>query len=208
MRLLHVGSLNIRDFTGRAVPPYAILSHTWGEEEVSFKDMTKGRALGMKGYDKIKACCRQAQLHCLEYVWIDACCIDKRSSAELSESINSMYRWYKEAQICYAYLEDVTWSFGSQLDDTTVNQGLPDSFLSSRWFSRGWTLQELISPPVLVFYSSEWSEIGSKNTLRNTITKITGIPRDALEGFSGGYSVAQKMSWASKRKTTRVEDEA
>ncbi|KAI0913838.1 HET-domain-containing protein [Ustulina deusta] len=208
MRLLHVDSLLIRDFTGRKVPPYAILSHTWGEEEVSFKDMTKGRAPGLKGYEKIQACCRQAQIDCLEYVWIDTCCIDKRSSAELSEAINSMYCWYTKAQVCYAYLGDVTWPSGSKLDNTTMDQGLPPSFLSSRWFSRGWTLQELIAPPVVIFYSSEWSEIGSRKALRNTLMELTGISYDAFEGFVDRCSVAQKMSWASKRETTRVEDEA
>jgi hypothetical protein len=126
--------------------------------------------------------------------WIDTCCIEKRDSAELSEAINSMYRWYTEAQICYAYLEDVTWPSGSKLDNKTVDQGLPPSFLSSKWFARGWTLQELIAPPAVAFYSSEWSRIGNRETLRSTIVKLTGITDRALDGNLGGISVAQKMS--------------
>ncbi|KAI0418623.1 heterokaryon incompatibility protein-domain-containing protein [Xylaria grammica] len=208
MHLLHVRSLLIRDFTGRRVPPYAIFSHTWGEEEVSFKDMLKGRAPGLKGYEKILGCCKQAQFDGFEYVWIDTCCIDKRSSAELSEAINSMYRWYKEAKICYTYLEDVSWPAGSRLDRARPNEGLPSSFLTSRWFSRGWTLQELIAPRTLVFYSKEWSSIGSRHSLQDTIVKITGISAQAFGCNLDGISVAEKMSWASKRETTRVEDKA
>ncbi|KAJ2975956.1 hypothetical protein NUW58_g8212 [Xylaria curta] len=175
MRLLHADSLIIHDFTGRAVPPYAILSHTWGEGEVSFKDITKDRATGLKG------------------------------SAELSEAINSMYRWYREAQICYAYLEDVTLSPSLKPNDATLEQA---SFSSSRWFSRGWTLQELIAPPVVVFYSNKWTELGNRENLRETISRTTGIDARALDGCLSEFSVAQKMSWASKRKTTRIEDEA
>lgn len=127
--------------------------------------------------------------------WIDTCCIDKRSSAELSEAINSMYRWYSRAEICYAYLADVTWPCGSKLHNkTTVDEGLPSNFLSSRWFSRGWTLQELIAPPALAFYSKEWSRIGNRKTLRDTIAKLTGITARALDGNLDGISVAQKMS--------------
>ncbi|GAW10854.1 hypothetical protein ANO14919_001890 [Xylariales sp. No.14919] len=119
-----------------------------------------------------------------------------------------MYRWYKEAKICYTYLEDVSWPAGSRLDRARPNEGLPSSFLTSRWFSRGWTLQELIAPRTLVFYSKEWSSIGSRHSLQDTIVKITGISAQAFGCNLDGFSVAEKMSWASKRETTRVEDKA
>ncbi|KAI1171565.1 heterokaryon incompatibility protein-domain-containing protein [Nemania sp. FL0916] len=207
MRLLHSKFMILREFTGKNVPPYAILSHTWGEGEISFEDMERGRGLELKDHKIIK-CCEQAQRDYLEYVWIDTCCIDKRSSAELSEAINSMYRWYSRAQVCYAYLEDVAWPAGSMLDHTAVDHGLRPSFKSSRWFSRGWTLQELIAPPAVVFYSTEWSKLGSRESLKDSLAELTGIAPHALDGNFHGFSVAQKMSWASCRETTRVEDEA
>ncbi|KAI0539386.1 hypothetical protein GGR58DRAFT_524670 [Xylaria digitata] len=170
MRLLNVHSYEIREFVGSDVPPYANLSHTWGEGE-----------------------------------WIDTCCIDKRSSSELSEAINSMYRWYKEAGVCYVYLEDVDVSdLGPFSTPNTSSR-----FKSSRWFSRGWTLQELIAPPCVVFYTRAWSRIGTRSALESIIAEITGISINALNGDNlDNFAVAEKMSWASWRTTTRVEDEA
>ncbi|KAL5356352.1 hypothetical protein BJX96DRAFT_171539 [Aspergillus floccosus] len=117
-------------------PPYAILSHTWDEGEVSFQDVGTTWAEGKQGYEKIKQCCSLARAHGIEYVSLDACYIDRTSSAELSEAINSMYRWYQDAEICYAYLADVP---------------PRKSFTESRWFTRGWTLQELIAPSKVIF---------------------------------------------------------
>src|SRR6266487_4505708 len=107
MRLLNTSTLTVHTFFGEAVPDYAILSHTWDSEEVSLQDLQQEGGEEMPGYSKIKSCCRQARLDGWQYAWIDSCCIDKTSSAELSESINSMYQWYKYAQVCYAYLADV-----------------------------------------------------------------------------------------------------
>ena len=123
----------------------------------------------------------------------DLCCIDKTSSAELSEAINSMYRWYQESGVCYAYLADVP----------------PNAFSKSRWFTRGWTLQELIAPSTVIFLDQKWQEIGTKSSLQRVISEITGIPTDILLGGDlEDASIAQRMSWASKRETTRVEDAA
>ncbi|KAI0114015.1 heterokaryon incompatibility protein-domain-containing protein [Nemania sp. FL0031] len=212
MRLLDVDSLAICEFTEDHVPPYAILSHKWGEEEVTFKDMIKGIAKGLKGYQKISECCKLAALDGFEY-WIDTCCIDKRSSAELSEAINSMFRWYQESMVCYAYLEDVRkedgWDSSDDINHGQAEKVPPPTFYSSKWFTRGWTLQELIAPPFVVFYSKEWSCIGTRSTLKRDIIRITGVSADALNGgYPEGFSVAQKMSWASARKTTKREDEA
>lgn len=144
MRLLNVTNLKMREFIGPR-PPYAILSHTWGTEEVSFQDFERGFGKHKFGYKKIVACCRQAVEDELDWVWIDTCCIDKSSSAELSEAINSMFRWYSEAQVCYVYLVDVR-------GDSAGSSKLQNEFRRSRWFTRGWTLQELLAPRKLIFF--------------------------------------------------------
>ncbi|KAJ8131789.1 hypothetical protein O1611_g1838 [Lasiodiplodia mahajangana] len=220
MRLLHAYSLAFREFLGEDVPPYAILSHTWGEEEVTFTDMIENRATGLKGYPKILGCCELAWSEGFEY-WVDTCCIDKRSSAELSEAINSMFRWYQKSAVCYAYLDDYRMeairddgSYGDELSGPKTIRKRPKFHYTTglracRWFTRGWTLQELIAPSFVVFYSGNWSYIGTRNSLKDIITKITGISASALKGgYPKGFSVAEKMSWASERKTTRPEDEA
>jgi hypothetical protein len=133
--------------------------------------------------------------------WIDTCCIDKSSSAELSEAINSMFKWYNDAEVCYAFLSDVN-------ADEDPN-AWPSSFRNSRWFTRGWTLQELIAPGVVYFYGAGWKQIGSRDTLLNLVVEITKIsPAYFTTGDLSQFSAAQKMSWAANRNTTRLEDEA
>lgn len=194
--------LRLMRFHGQ-VPEYVILSHTWGEEEeeVSFQELQNGTGKSKAGYQKIKNCCKQAASDGFRFAWIDTCCIDKTSSAELSEAINSMYQWYKDSRICYAYLEDVDGvQDGAQFLPVL---GMP------KWFTRGWTLQELIAPSVVEFYSKDWTEIGTKLSLAETITSLTGIPPDALQGGNiSRFNFAEKMSWASRRSTTREEDKA
>ncbi|KAI0909260.1 heterokaryon incompatibility protein-domain-containing protein [Ustulina deusta] len=199
MRLINVHTLVISEFHGSRVPRYAILSHTWDEEEVTLQDMREGRAASLKGYRKIKSCCEQAQFDGLPYAWIDTCCIDKGSSAELSEAINSMYRWYENATLCYAYLADV---------EDIQCEGMIN-FKRSRYWTRGWTLQELIAPNILIFFSSGWIRIGTRLDLRQAVAQATYIPKQVLSFRNiSDYSVSQKMSWASRRHTTRIEDEA
>ncbi|KAJ2978056.1 hypothetical protein NUW58_g7615 [Xylaria curta] len=196
MRLLNTQTLDIREFRHDEIPQYAILSHTWDEEEVSLQDMTGTCQVEKRGYQKVKDCCSVAKTHGFEYVWIDTCCIDKTSSAELSEAINSMYRWYEGSEICYAYLADVA-------PGVTVD----DAFRKSRWFTRGWTLQELVAPPIVIFVNNSWEEIGDRSGLQPLISDITGIPGEFLFGEDLALaSVAQRMSWAAKRETTRIED--
>ncbi|KDR71125.1 hypothetical protein GALMADRAFT_806602 [Galerina marginata CBS 339.88] len=200
MRLLDVHSLEFVQFVDEyELPPYTILSHTWGDGEVSFQDLPTPAARSMTGFRKIKKCCKLAIQDGFKYVWIDTCCIDKTSSAELSEAINSMYRWYKSATVCYVYMSDV------KIEDDPSD---PDSpFSKSRWFTRGWTLQELLAPQTVVFHDCNWTEIGTKLSLQMNISRITGIAFEALSRKSTKYfSIAQRMSWAAKRKTTRVED--
>ena len=203
MRLLHATAqpLRFETFYGDA-PPYAILSHTWGreDEEATFQDLKDGTGMDKPGYRKITACCYQAFRDGIDYVWIDSCCIDKTNSVELQEAINSMFNWYKKSTICYAYLSDYdkpagTYGFDEQL------------FRDSKWFTRGWTLQELIAPTKVVFYDRRWVDIGSRIDLGNLISSITRISTKILGGEDLELSsVAQRMSWASMRQTTRAED--
>ncbi|KAG9498022.1 hypothetical protein J7337_010903 [Fusarium musae] len=201
MRLINVENLKLETFIGGHVPPYAILSHRWGndDEEVSFKDMDRGTTnkVGMK---KVKGCCRQAKKDNLKYAWIDTCCIDKESSKELDEAINSMFQWYRRAAICYTYMADVPYE--QDIWEST------SSFSASSWFTRGWTLQELLAPGEIHFFDETWSLIGTKEELASEIEDITGIPRRFLLGWVDFHqaSVAQRMSWASKRTTKRDED--
>jgi hypothetical protein len=200
MRLLHAQKINLTSFEENAIPPYAILSHTWGADEVSFQDIHDLRVASKKaGYKKIEYVCRDALWRDLEYVWIDTCCIDKTSSAELSEAINSMFRWYRNATYCYAYLTDVPcWTENCDYSD----------FSESRWFTRGWTLQELLAPERLYFFSFDGVSFGSKHSLSEQISKITGIGEPFLTGVNtlSQASIAKRMSWASRRNTTRTED--
>ncbi|ROW03566.1 hypothetical protein VSDG_01400 [Cytospora chrysosperma] len=205
MRLLDTTSLKLREFAEDKIPPYAILSHTWGapNEEVSFQDMQLDTTTLEKdrkyGYSKIVKTCRFALKGGLEYAWVDTCCIDKSSSAELTEAINSMFRWYEKAVICYVYLADVK-------PQMHLEQGLK----RCRWITRGWTLQELIAPRECQLFDSEWKYRGRKTELKEMLAKLTGVPASVLakEMSPRDYSVAQRMSWAAMRTTTRTEDVA
>jgi hypothetical protein len=197
MRLLNSATVKLQEFPDDRIPKYAILSHRWQDDEVSFQDMQSDSATEKAGYAKLKMCCRQAAKDQFNYIWVDTCCIDKTSSAELSESINSMYRWYQNAAICYAYLFDV--SSISVSDDT--------NFADSTWFTRGWTLQELIAPSIVEFYNADWQKLGTKHEMMDTISQITKIDVGVLGGVDPEcFSIAKRMSWASRRTTTRVED--
>ena len=194
MRLLHTKNLRVQQFVPNDVPKYAILSHTWGKEEVTLQDIEAPTFTAMKGFSKLQGCCERADKDGYQWVWVDTCCIDKTSSAELSEAINSMYSWYQHSAVCYAYLSDIQ-------DIKALN--------TSRWFSRGWTLQELIAPRHIILFDGQWRNIGTKQTLIEEIMSITGISKNILLGSSPlDCNVAQRMSWAANRQTTRDEDMA
>ncbi|KAG8529070.1 uncharacterized protein KY384_005705 [Bacidia gigantensis] len=198
MRLLRCDTLAFETFEGDNVPRYAILSHTWGDKEILFDNVCQRT---LTGSNKVTSGRDQAVADGLKYFWVDTCCIDKSNSAELSEAINSMFLWYKNAAVCYIYLSDV--SVVDRIDPFGVSR----KFGSSRWWKRGWTLQELIAPSNAIFFTKEWVPIGTKDSLRGRVRRITQIPARALKGENlNAFSVAQKMSWASKRETTRVED--
>ncbi|KAF9059493.1 heterokaryon incompatibility protein-domain-containing protein [Rhodocollybia butyracea] len=179
------------------IPNYVILSHVWGDEEVTFQDIQDPlKRKDMKGWSKVVGACKQARSEDWEYIWIDTCCIDKSSSAELSEAINSMYRYYRKAEVCYAYLTD--------MQNDHLGRSFDLNFRMCRWFTRGWMLQELIAPPTVFFFTNEWMKIGTKASLQETITDITGIPSEVLLSQDGPSecSIAARMSWAAGRETT------
>lgn len=203
MRLIHCASLTLKLFNNEEeLPEYAILSHRWvDDQEVLFKELLKPRNLHLSGWQKIHLCRSQALKDGIEYCWVDTCCIDKTSSAELSEAINSMYRYYSNAKICYAYLIDV---------DSSTQVSLEAQFIQSSWFTRCWTLQELIAPNAVLFYDKNWKSLGTRSHLCEEIAEASGIH---LSVFTSRFepqdwSIAQRMSWASKRTATRVEDVA
>ncbi|KAF5669200.1 het domain-containing protein [Fusarium circinatum] len=205
MRLINIKTLELQEFFNENTPPYAILSHAWGEQEVTFQDWQNRQQVTQKhGYSKILKACKEALNHNLEWLWVDTNCIDKSSSAELSEAINSMFAYYQKSEICFAYLADVpTVSQDSEL--------LYSQIQASRWFTRGWTLQELIAPKHLTFYAADWTEIGNKGgSLVEFIASITKIDMVYLSGRGRIYraSIAHRMSWLAKRTTTRTEDMA
>jgi len=250
MYLINTTTIKVRPFYGK-IPKYVILSHTWGDHEVTFESMQRPseRTKASKGYMKIKRCCAQAKQDGYRWAWVDTGCIDKRSSAELSEAINSMYRYYWEAEKCYVYLTDVGdgnlenvrdgitsfskvpgvgekrgWEYvmyGTDFGDDIIEPSvkLPQSirpereifqFLNSRWFKRGWTLQELLAPATIEFYDQEWNMIGTKFSLVDFIQAAAEVQvqyildRNAIRGASIGL----RLSWASQRETTRDEDQA
>ncbi|KAH7174233.1 heterokaryon incompatibility [Fusarium flagelliforme] len=174
-------------------------------EEVTFRDLMDGKGDKEEGYDKIRFCGKQALSDGLQYFWADTCCIDKSSSAELQEAINCMYRWYMKADKCYVCLADVA---GLNIDTNNELQWMP-AFRDSRWFTRGWTLQELIAPVSVKFFSKEGKELGNKRSLEGAIREVTGLPSRALRGSPlSGFSIPQRLSWIEKRNTTRPEDDA
>jgi hypothetical protein len=213
--------LNAKDFTltyfndERTFPEYAILSHTWGDDEVTFRDLaelSREQLLLKRAYEKVEKCCTKA-LECgLEWVWMDTCCIDQTSSAELSEAINSMYQWYRQSAVCYAYLYDVDSVEEDFLPDGVIDQGRLHrklTFDKARWFTRGWCLQELLAPRNMQFFNKHWEYIGSKYDLKTPISMVTSIDEYGLFiADLSVLSVAHRMSWAARRQTTRPEDVA
>jgi hypothetical protein len=207
MRLINVRTFAIEEFIGTGIPPYAILSHTWGSEEVTYQDWQDiSRASLKSGFAKIRGACDQAIRDKLEYVWVDTNCIDKTSSAELSEAINSMFTWYRNAAVCYVYLADTPDAAAQLNSDGKVDSD--DPFRRSKWFTRGWTLQELLAPQNVVFFSMNWIQLGTKIDFKTPLSQITGIESKYLSGSIPIWlaSIAKRMSWMSKRITTRVED--
>jgi hypothetical protein len=226
----------LQSFTDVTRPLYAILSHTWEDDEVTFQDMRTADlscAKSKSGYQKIAATCLRASEEGLQWAWVDTCCIDKTNNAEFSEAINPMFRWYNEAEMCYAYLADVTREPTNEPSITDESSFL-DGTSKPRWFSRGWTLQELIAPTTVHFYNREWQFMISRHQASRFLAHLTSIDeailrwssptedtevqtektsstaatRAQLRASLDNLSAAQRLSWAASRNTTRVEDRA
>lgn len=217
MRLIDCrdGSLRMQEFIGSPPIPFAILSHTWDSEEVSFQAFNDiATRTAAKGWTKIESTCREAQRCGFDYVWIDSCCIDKTNNAELSESINSMFQWYSEADLCLVYLAD--------FDANATDSELDTMLRRARWFSRGWTMQEIIAARAANFYDGSWCQFGTRRSLSRVLASITNIDKevftpplppqglDALDirDLLDAIPVGRRMSWAAGRQTTRPEDVA
>ena len=205
MWLINCRTLILEETTNHKDAKYAILSHTWEKgEEVQYGEFCAQAATEKRGWQKIEKVCQLALEDGCDFAWVDTCCIDKTSSAELTEAINSMFPWYNGSEICYTYLADY------DISD-------PNAKLSkSRWFTRGWTLQELIAPAQVRFYDVSWTSIGTKEALSEQLSAITGIgpellvtsKHESLEEMLAQVPIARRMSWAAARKTTRIEDMA
>ncbi|KAF1365193.1 HET-domain-containing protein, partial [Lizonia empirigonia] len=217
MRLMKRGDDNELSFTkdligDDEVPPYAILSHTWQEgQEVTFDGWTHDRteSKSKTGYKKILFCAQQAERDGLQHFWVDTCCINKADPVELQDAINSMFRWYQNAAKCYVYLSDVSKTKRKASSSGGFKFTWEPAFRESRWFRRGWTLQELLAPRSVAFFSEKGERLGDKQSLEQQIHEITGIAIKALQGTSLlSFSVDERLQWAKNRQTTRGEDKA
>jgi Heterokaryon incompatibility protein (HET) len=211
MRLLECGCNGRFNLTKNLVvdiPRYAILSHTWGpdSEEVTFRDLVDSTGEEKTGYEKIRFCAEQARLNGLQHFWVDTCCIDQSNNNEVSEAINSMFRWYREATQCYVYLSDISDADCKQ-NDQQSEISWESAFRASRWFTRGWTLQELLAPASVEFFTRDGRRLGDKRSLEQQLHEITGIAVPALRGnILSQFDVDERLKWAETRQTTREED--
>jgi hypothetical protein len=208
MRLLYSDALGrpvLTDFRGKTIPPYAILSHRWSDSEILIEDIWNGTYKKKEeGYRKLRFCANQAAQDELQYFWIDTCCIDRWNNNERSKAINSMFQWYKDAARCYVFLSDV---LGSTETALAQRSDWKASFRASAWFTRGWTLQELIAPVLVEFFSYEGRCIGNKASLDQLLHDITGIPLAALRNCPlNDFNTSERRRWVENRRTKEEED--
>lgn len=206
MWLLDSSTHQLHEFKRPDVPEYAVFSHTWEKGEVLMRDLQDPLVHEKRGFEKIRKCCQLAHSDRIQWVWLDTCCLDdglnknRWDNEELSESINSMYSWFENAIVCYTYLSDV-----SSLKDSMLRE-----LQSSRYFTRKWTLQELVAPKEVIFFAKDWESIGTRSSLHTTIAEATGIPSAVLrlEKLPKQCHVSERMGWAANRIAKEVEDEA
>ena len=211
MRLLNVFTLEFAEFSEDARPCYAIASHRWHQEEATFHDVRGRYNRHLQGYRKVEAFAKyvQERVRSVQWLWIDTCCINKDSAAELSEAINLMFDWYRNAEFCLAYLTDV---------ETDTKKS---AFMNSEWFRRAWTLQELLAPQTVVFVTNAWRVIGNKGAsscgysgticgpgLEQNIAEVTGISESILHDYTASlnFTVNERLEWMTRRTTTCGED--
>jgi hypothetical protein len=200
------------DFDSKdTTPQYAILSHRWGADadEVTFEDLSKSTGKGKSGYKKLQLCGEQAARDGLQHFWVDTCCINKANKAEHSLAIRSMFRWYRNATQCYVYLSDVSASPPSKTEEDASPPLWDSAFRDSKWFTRGWTLQELLAPGSVKFFSHEWERLGDRTSLKSQIHEVTSIPYTVLEGAPlSQFNINERLRWKQDRHTKLKEDEA
>jgi hypothetical protein len=210
MRLLHFDALNrliLTDFRGKSIPPYAILSHRWSDSETLIEDISNGNYTNREeGHAKLQFCAEQAARDGLQYFWIDTCCIDRWDNSERSRAINSMFQWYRNATRCYVFLSDVSLTAAMGTEKAPCSDWKV-SFCASAWFTRGWTLQELIAPVSVEFFSREGHRLGDKASLEQLLHHRTGIPLAALRNSPlDQFSISERTQWAENRSTSEEED--
>ena len=211
MRLLSVGDdgrFIQRRFAKDSIPLYVILSYRWSiheDDEITFKEIAEGIYDKKKsGYKKLQFCSAQAKADGIYYFWLDTCCIDRSDQNELSVAIYSMFRWYQKAVKCYVYLADV---YIGHRDDQSISAVKESAFSKSEWFSRGWTLQELLAPEIVEFYTRDGVRLGDKSSLEQQIAEITNIPIVVLRGRSLSRLTPEEIfSWVERRHTKKAED--
>ncbi|SCO30830.1 related to beta transducin-like protein [Fusarium fujikuroi] len=227
MRLLHTKSQKLFEASDVPVPfpPYAILSHTWisPKDEITYQDMKtrtediKKNVYKQKGWSKLKDYCDRACKDGWEWAWMDTCCIDKTNPADTQEAIHAMFRWYQNAGVCYAYLSDVGFVSPSEATDldssmNNLRTAVRNEFIGAKWFTRGWTLQELLAPHYLIFVDRQWHHMGTRESWALEIEKASKIEARHLNAFNPtdfvSCSTAMRFSWASGRETTVEEDES
>ena len=206
MRLINTTTYDFEEYFVRPIPSYAILSHRWGRREATYQSYRRGRGKDGSGNKKVINFCKfaKAQRSPYGHVWVDTCCINKQDRPELSESVNSMYQWYQNARACFVYLRDLPPKEEAHEKERSY------AFRKSEWFRRGWTLQELLAPPRVIFCDQTWKFYGVKSRLSQEIEDITGIAKPFLNGAYKPCqaSMAMRMSWASRRQTSKPEDKA
>ncbi|KAI4155847.1 MAG: hypothetical protein LQ340_000721 [Diploschistes diacapsis] len=212
MRLLNAKTEEFSTFFDADIPKYLVLSHRWEGRETTLQEFEARRHsdsnAGCEGIAKIKRFCEQALQDGCKWVWVDTCCIDKASSAELTEAINSMWRWYANAQACYVYMSDVQ-PVADEVSKPS-SWGLDARLRESAWFTRGWTLQEMLAPRRVVFFDRDWKRLGNRDKapLTKILQSITDIDRKYFGkiGKIKSACVAERMLWVSQRQTSRIED--
>ncbi|KAK5696353.1 hypothetical protein LTS12_028577, partial [Elasticomyces elasticus] len=213
MRLINVNTLELHTFVCD-MPRYAAASHRWKDgEEATIEDVKNRTNTDKSGYRKMEGFARyiRKEIREIEWFWIDTCCIDQGNASEVTEAVNSMFRWYSNAEVCIVYLADVGSAEGQR------------KFEDSAWFCRGWTLQELLAPHVVIFLSNTWQLIGHKGrgavtiggirirggpALEPQVARITHIPETVLHDYSKSKKLTpeQKLAWIANRQTKKEED--
>jgi hypothetical protein len=211
MRLLkdNGDGIVLTEYPASNIPPYAILSHTWGPDadEVTYQDMLDGVGEAKVGYKKLKFCAEQARHRGLSHFWVDTCCIDKSDPIEVERSINLMFQWYSYATRCYVYLSDVSLTRKRKRKSKQPKSQWKSAFRESKWFTRGWTLQELLAPASVEFFAEDGQRLGDKQSLEQEIHEITGIAVEALrDNELERFDIEERFKWAENRMTTHEED--